>query len=494
MKLFNQTILLCFLTVTLALDACRKPSTQLPEREMPPTVAELAAEYKKILVAATDGWYVLYKPTAESESIAVKIKFEEDGKMKIISGLRNYHEEADAEYSFAGETILQIVFADNSVFGELTRTLNGFNKFKIVQQEDGSFSLKRADGFDNLSYALVEVNATNQQVLQAQIQAVLDQIAFEEEQERLTTEAREKIATLVEADPGYYWKSLLLENFGARLEAIDTTARTLTLAWPETGSSNAVSHTINYKPVPAGMALEPAITKDSYTIDTLKFGAFAGGSLEITSAGNAGAGKLGWMHVPPFPFQNAISGAPNTYTTADYFVRNGELPRFFGYTLDNMDIYYSPALQPYINELKDYFVTQGFKADELFRLQFYNNNYNGTTIPDDHAQRNQLQFLVRNSSGNSTWQVFHYDLQKLGPNHVSMVSFGTSGSSAAPYKEKVVAFMNEVFTTEGFTVVPVGRNSTSPSALQKIRLVSRKDSRIWLELLVNNTTLTIYFD
>ncbi|QEC42325.1 DUF4302 domain-containing protein [Pseudobacter ginsenosidimutans] len=494
MKLINQTILLCFLTVLLALDACRKPTTQLPEREMPPSVAELAAAYKKILVAATEGWYVLYKPTAESEGIAMKIKFEENGKVKIISGLRNYHEEADNEYSFAGETILQLVFADNSVFGELTRTVNGFNKFKIVQQEDGSFSLKRADGFDNLSYALVKVNTTNQQVLQSQIQAVLDQIAFEEEQERLTTEAREKIAALVEADPGYYWENLLLENFGARLEAIDTTARTITLAWPATGSSTAVSHTINYKPVPAGMALEPAITKDSYTIDTLKFGAFTDGSLEIISAGNAGAGKLGWMHVPPFPYQNAIAGAPNTYTTADYFVRNGELPRFFGYTLDNMDIYYSPALQPYIEDLKAYFVTQGFKADELFRLQFYNNNYNGTTIPDDHAQRNQLQLLIRNGAGTSTFQVFHYDLQKLGPNHVSMVSFGTSGSSAAPYKEKVVAFMNEIFTVEGFTVVPVGRNGTSASALQKLRLVSRKDSRIWLELLVNNTTLTIYFD
>lgn len=492
--MINHTILLCCFTSLLALAACRKPTTQLPERKMPISVAELAAEYRKQMVAAAEGWYMLYKPTADAEGIAVKFKFSENGKMKIISGLRNYHEESDADYSFAGEHILQIVFSDNSVFGELARTVNGFNKFKIAQQEDGSFVLKRADGFDNLSYSLVKVNTGNQQLLQAQIQAVLDQIAFEEEQERLTAEAREKIATLVQADPGYYWQNFLVDNFGARLEAIDTTARTITLAWPATASSTAQSHTIAYKPVPSGIALEPAIIKDIYKIDTLKFGSFTDGALEIISAGNAGAGKLGWMHVPPFPYQNAIAGAPNTYTTADYFVRHGELPRFMGYTLDNMDIYYSAALQPYIEDLKTYFVAQGFKADELLRLQFYNNNYNGTTIPDDHAMRNQLQLLVRNSAGATAFLVFYYDLQKRGPNHLSMVSFGTSGTSAAPYKEKVVAFMNEIFTAEGFTVVPVGRNGTSATALQKIRLVSRKDSRIWLELLVNNSTLTIYFD
>lgn len=494
MKGITRLLTILLMSGLWCVTACKRETTELPEKEMPPSVAELAAKYKEALVANAEGWYLLYKPVDTVDGIAIRIKFGQDDGLSILSGWRGYHEErTDAVFSFEGSYAPHLVFSENSVFGELARTLNGFNKFKIEQLDNGDFSLKRSDGYDNATFILTKVNAENTLVLNQQVQAVLDEIAYEAEMARLTAEAVQKLASLVESDPGYYFRNLLLDNFGAYLDQIDTTARSITLTWPSAGGAAGVSHTLAYRLVPGGMALNPVIVQGSYTIDTLKFGDFADGALEITAAGNAGAGKLGWMHVPAYPYQAAIAGAPATYTTADLFIRNNELPRFMGYTLDDMDIYYSPALQPYINDLKTYFDGQGFRASELFRLQFYNNNYNATTLPNDHATRNQLQLLVRNAAGTSTFQVFFYDLQKLGPDHVSMVSFGTSSTGSAPYKDKVVEFMNEVFTEEGFTVVPAGRNGTAPTALQKLRLVSRKDSRIWLELLANSPT-GIYFN
>jgi len=488
MKRINLYITCAWCAGMLVLAACKKVTTTLPPKPLPPAIDSLAVSYKALLTANTAGWYMLYQPSDAATATAIRIQFNQDNSTSIVAGLKGYHEEKnDGSYSFDGEYSLQLVFSDNTVFGELTRRWNGFNKFRITLLENGEFALRRADGFDNKTILLSKVTPAHTQVLNDQVQAIYGQIALE-------AATREKLQALIGAQPGYYFNNLLLENFGAYLEGIDTATNEITLKWRPEGSATAVSTTLHYDLFPGGITLEPAIHYGGYTIDSLYFGAFDDGAIEIVSSGNAGAGKLGWMHVPPYPYQTAITGAPAGYTTADFFIRHGELPRFYGYTLDDMDTYYSPALQPYIQDLKDYFVSQGFKADEIFRLQFYNNNYNGGSLPDDHATRNQLQLLVRNGAGSSTWQVFFYDLQQHGPNHVSMVSFGTSGSSSAPYKDKVVEFMNEIFTPEGFTVVPAGRNGTAATALQQLRLVSRKDSRIWILLLVANFPTPIYFD
>lgn len=488
MKRLNLYITYICCAGMLALAACKKATTTLPPRPLPPSLDSLAAHYKALLTGHTAGWYMLYQPSETAAATAIRIQFHQDNSTTIVAGLKGYHEEkTDGSYTFDGIYALQLVFSDNTVFGELSRRWNGFNKFKIELQENGEFALRRADGFDNTTILLSKATPTNTQLLNDQVQAIYEQVALE-------AATREKLKALIEAQPGYYFNNLLLENFGAYLEGIDSNTSEITLKWRPAGSTTESTTTLHYDFFPGGIKLEPAIQYGAYTIDSLFFGAFDDGAIDITAGGNAGAGKLGWMHIPPYPYQTAYTGAPAGYTTADFFIRHGELPRFFGYTLDDMDTYYSPALQPYIQDLKDYFVSQGFKADEVFRLQFYNNNYNSTTLPDDHATRNQLQLLVRNGAGSNTFQVFFYDLQKHGPNHVSMVSFGTTGSSAAPYKDKVVGFMNEIFTPEGFTVVPAGRNGTSATALQILRLVSRKDSRIWIQLLVANFPTPIYFD
>jgi hypothetical protein len=493
MKSFFHHLLIAGIICTISLLSCKKEKTHLPERELPESLEKQAAGYRSLLTSPQQGWFMLYQPNDSIEAIAIQIKFIDDNTISVLAGWRNYHEESGAlSYSFDGEYTLQIVFPENSVFGEITNELNGFNKFKIYLQDNGDFHLKRADGFDGKTIVLTQLNQENQLTLNHQIQLILDEIAYEEEMERLSTEAKEKLAAFISADPGYYFNNLMLENVGASFDHIDTANRKVTFSWRPNGATKQ-QQTFSYRIIPGGLLLQPSLVSGTYVIDTLQFGTFEDHKLQIISAGNAGQGHLGWMHTPPFEYQTAWTGPSETYTTADYFVRKEELPRFFGYTLDAVDLYYSEMLQPHLETLRSYFISQGFKADELLRLQFYNNNH-GSSFPDTHERRNQLQVFTRNAAGTNVWLVFYNDVEKVSANHVRLQSFGTANTAGAPHVEKVFEFMNTIFTEEGVTVVPAGRSGTGSTATQIIRLVSRKDSRYWVQLVVSNFTPSIYFD
>ncbi|MNR17825.1 hypothetical protein D3C85_1345110 [compost metagenome] len=71
-----------------------------------------------------------------------------------------------------------------------------------------------------------------------------------------------------------------------------------------------------------------------------------------------------------------------------------------------------------------------------------------------------------------------------------MITFngGTSTASAA-FLPDVQELMSVLFPVEGITVVPVRKSGSN----QILRLVSRKDSRIWVEILVSTPT-GIYFN
>lgn len=493
MKLFFRHISIAGIFCIISLLSCKKEKTILPERTLPEPLEQQAAGYRSLLTSHEQGWFMLYQPNDSTEAIAIRIKFVDDNNLSVLAGWRNYHEESDLlNYSFDGEYTLQIVFPENSVFGEITHALNGFNKFKIYLQDNGDFHLKRADGFDGKIIVLTKINQENQLALQHQIQLILDEIEYEKEMERLSTEAKEKLVALISADPGYYFNNLMLENVGASFDDIDTTNRTITFSWRPNGAIKQ-QQTFGYRIIPGGLLLQPSLVSGAYVIDTLKFGTFEENKLEIISAGNAGNGHLGWMHIPPFEYQTAWTGPSENYTTADYFVRKEELPRFFGYTLDAVNLYYSEKLQPHFETLRSYFISQGFKADELFRLQFYNNNH-GSSFPDTDEKRNQLQIFTRNAAGTNVWLAFYNDVEKISANHVRLQSFGTANTAGTPYVDEVFEFMNTIFTEEGVTVVPAGRSGTGATATQIIRLVSRKDSRYWIQLVVSNFTPSIYFD
>lgn len=480
----NSTYLRTLLLMALvSIMACKKEQTVLPQKEKPTPLNEIQASYKKALVAETNGWFISYQPTAQSEEIAIWMKFLENDSLILKAGYSEFHEEQHiGSYGFGGQVSTEILFSKNTLWATLEKDLNGSHKFKITLENDGTFKLRRADGFDDKFFILKKATAPDLQVLQQQIDVILGKIAYEREQQRLRLVAAGKLATLGADNVGFYFQNLTVDDFSAYWSELDTVAKKFTLKWKEgvTEKEGVFSYTL----VPNGIALNPKLQSGTVMIDTIKFDDYSDHQLAIASAGNAGAGSWGYKHVPAYPYQTAIAGAPAGYTTADLFIR-GELPRFFGYTLDDLNAYYSPALQAHREQLRQA-MSGTYVTGSVFRFQFYNHSDAGSTAAN---RLNSLQILTRNASNGSVFLPYYYDIQKKDANHVIITFNGGTSTASAPFLNAAQELMAVIFPPEGLTVVPVRKSGSN----QLLRLVSRKDSRIWVELLVSTPT-GIYFN
>lgn len=387
-------------------------------------------------------------------------------------------------YGFDGQVTTEIVFSNNTLWKQLELDHNGAVKFKITLQGDGTFKLRRADGFDDKTFILKKATAPDLAVLQGQINVVLAKIEAERELQRQRAIAGFKVVTLGVNNPGFYFQNFTAGNFSAYWSELDTVAKKFTLKWKEGVIEK--QGVFEYSLIPKGIALKPALVSGNITIDSIIFKEYTDYAIEIESAGNAGSGSWGHKHIPAYPFQNAIAGAASTYTTADLFIR-GELPRFLGYTLDDLDAYYSPALQVHRETLR-LAMSSAYVTTSVFRFQFYNYSMNatGTTAAN---RLNSLQILTRNAANGSVFLPYYYDIEKKDANHIVITFNGGTSTASSPFTIEVQALMAEIFPAEGLTVVPVRKSGNN----QILRLVSRKDSRIWVELLVSTPT-GIYFN
>ncbi len=473
------------LAALIFLGACKKEVTELPEKAKKQPLTEVQASYKKLLVEQTAGWYISYQPSDKVDPISVWMKFLETDSLTLLAGYPEFHiEQNEGSYSFGGQVTTEIVFSNNTLWKQLELAHNGAVKFKITLQEDGSFKLRRADGFDDKVFTLKKATSQDLAVLQGQVDVVLAKIEAERELQRQRLIAGFKVVTLGADEPGFYFKNFSAGSFSAYWSELDTIAKKVTLKWKEGVVEK--QGTFEYSLIPKGIALKPALVSGNITIDNIIFKEYTDHAIEIESAGNAGAGSWGHKHIPAYPFQDAISGAPRAnYSTADFFIR-GELPRFLGYTLDDIDAYYSPALQVYREKLKQAF-TATHDPSTLFRLQFYNYNMNanGTTAAN---VLNSLQILTKNAAGTNVFLPYYYTIQKRDANHVILTFNGGTSTASLPFKAAVEEFMEVLMPAEGLTIVPMRKTGTN----QFLRLVSRKDSRIWVELL--STPTGIYFN
>ncbi|MNK17956.1 hypothetical protein D3C87_361530 [compost metagenome] len=473
------------LAAVIFLVACKKQVTVLPEKEVKKPLTEIQASYKKLLVAQTAGWYISYQPSENVDPIAVWMKFLETDSLTLLAGYQEFHvEQNEGSYGFDGQVTTEIVFSNNTLWKQLELDHNGALKFKITPQEDGSFKLRRADGFDDKVFTLSKATPQNLAVLQGQIDVVLAKIEAERELQRQRLIAGFKVVTLGADKPGFYFQNFTAGNFSAYWSELDTIAKKFTLKWKEGVVEK--QGTFEYSLIPKGIALKPALVSGNVTIDNIIFNEYADHAIGIESAGNAGAGSWGHKHIPAYPFQTAIAGAATTYTTADLFIR-GELPRFFAYTLDDIDAYYSPALQVHREKLR-LAMSGTYVTSSVFRFQFYNYSMNdaGTTAAN---RLNSLQILTRNAANGSVFLPYYYEIEKKDANHVVITFNGGTSTASAAFLPDVQELMSVLFPVEGITVVPVRKSGSN----QILRLVSRKDSRIWVEILVSTPT-GIYFN
>ncbi len=442
---------------------CEKEKTVLPPREMSEEVSTIADRYNKILLAATDGWVLAYKPEQATDSTYIAMRFAEGLKVKMQAGYKGFHTEtSNLGYGFEGKFIPVIVFEDNSVFKPLAELYNGSQKFKISYVEAGGyFELTRSDGYDNQLFRLFKAGQRVNGLVAAQVQEILDQIEFEAEQERLSAHSRQKFRDFTEITSDFYFYNIKTDNFSAAINNIDTAERKITLTYKETTTSAPKSVTIGYNYYPKGIKLTSAITYGAVNVDALDFGDIGTTTLKIVKAGNAGAGEMGYMHEAPYGYTLSTN---RSLTLADYIVT--VFPNF----LQSSGVFsekaneHSESLRNYIEDNTDYSTANRFlyfiyaPTYTTASSSFYVGTHNATG-----AVGNFRFDAVFTSLGNNKFALNDLTKQVIpaaSPNILSRVS----------------EYLDAVSPSEGVIAVPY-----DTGAGYRLRLINSTDSRIWVE-------------
>lgn len=461
-----------FAVAVLLWTGCQKEKTVLPEREISEEVSDIADKYNKILVAAPDGWVIGYKPDNYDETVYVSMRFAVGQKVGMQSGYRNYHTlQNGLDYSYEGKHVPVIVFSENTVFATLAGLYNGSQKFKISYIEDGGyFELTRSDGYDNKTFKLEKASTANTAQLNEQIADVLAQIAYEEEQARLSEQTRLKIKSFVEISSDFYFYNIKTEHFSAAITKLDTTLRQLSLTYKESSISAPKSVTVGYTVYPKGIKLSPAISYGNVLVDEIELGDLTNPVLDIVKAGNAGAGKMGYMHEAPYAYTNVSN---RTETIAQLLYYNSRESNNFLYTTLPDSLYSQQALI-HREQLRQKVVSElGHYTDTRFNFQLY---FPPIAIPATNSM--SLQVTARNAANSAnTFYALYLSLEeeKLKDNVLKFALNGNASASTAGIRTDCEALFSALFPEEGVTVVPYRVGTTT-----RFKLVSKKDSRIWV--------------
>ncbi|WP_293300415.1 DUF4302 domain-containing protein [Pedobacter sp. UBA4863] len=446
-RLFTMIFLL-----SIGLMACEKQIENIIPVEVG-GLPELQAKYKQQLVASTDGWVIDYVPVAGQGSIAIWLKFNADGTANIITDYNGFtSEQTNIRYRLGGVYAPELIFETYSAWHAIAENMGGAFEFTISFNTDGSASLKTING--TVKHTLKKATAASKADVIAKIAVV-------------------NLIENFNKNASGYFKNLMLTNISAFFE-LNPSARTIKLTWLDAGG-NTVSEQFTYSNVANGIALNKPWKPLNLQVDVIKFGQASTNEMTITEAGNAGTGKIAVDHVPAFPYHG----------TADYFIQQNGAVRFYAYTLATGSDYYSPALEVEFQKLKS-----KFSGATTFLSQLYNHN---GTAPNF---TNSIQFRYVMPAGStlhdgssSGWIPYYYNLTKLDESHVVVTPTGTTNNLGTPFLADVNAFLSYIFPPEGVTIVPYGR----AGALQRIRLVSRKDSKYYMMVTVS-TPAGVYID
>lgn len=459
--------------------ACAKSESPLPPRETSPQVEEVAQSYTQILTDASEGWILAYRPDQLDEPLYFHLVFRDSATVDIRAGYRGYHTlHAGVEYRFEGKYVPILAFADESVFAELADKFNGASTFKVyLDEESQTFEWARADGYDATRSLLRKADDASLARLQNQIDIVLAQIAAEEEHERLSAETRLKLEAFARLESSFYFYNIITDRFSAEIRSFDAEARSITMTYKETPASPPTTVNVHYRIFPEGIVLQPSISVGSVRVDTIALGELDGHTLEITRAGDAGSGRMGYMHVPAFAY---TSTANRNLTLVDWLLEPaqqnsaGSGTGLFMYTA-HADTHYSDSLNFYRSIFGDYIDSSIDHAVASTRLvhQIY--------FPENPATSRNIQISTHRDTGGNLFFLYGINWEKnpVAPGGLK-VSLATPSSSVVPHRDAFETYLKQQFPEDGVTVVPVIVGTTL-----RLRLVSRQDSQFWAEYILN---------
>lgn len=475
-------IYIIFTAIIILITACKKETTKLPEREIPPKVSELVEQYLDLLVEESKGWVFEYELEELDEPVYMHLAFNSESEMDILSGLRGYHTlQKDIAFSFEGEYTPVLVIEGDNVFNELREKYNGSIKFKMtLNEEDNTFHLVRSDGFND---QVLDLKPANEELLARvnnQVDSILAQIEYEKEQEKLLAETKERIKDFIEIDSDFYFYNFTIGDFSATLNSFDTVERVISLTYKETPTSTPSSLKLDYTVLPEGIELSPGLAVGTDSIYTLQMDGFIyEDSLDpskptsIAISSNGQEGMMGYAHIAPYSF---TSTSDRSTSIADWiFAGEQQNAGLFLYSTD-ADELYSELVNEQRKEFKEYFNTEVENAMATTRL------VNQIYFPVNQSSSRNIQISTRNGAETGN-RFFLYNLDisdnPLEPNVIT-IDLTTPSLSVEPYVDAFDDYLLSQLPPEGVSVVPVIVGTTL-----RIRLVSRKDSRYWVEYILN---------
>lgn len=264
------------------------------------------------------------------------------------------------------------------------------------------------------------------------------------------------------------------------MNSFDTVERVISLTYKETPTSTPSTLKLDYTVLPEGIELSPGLVAGADSIYTLSLDEFIyEDSLDpskptsIAISSNGQEGMMGYAHITPYSF---TSTSDRSTSIVDWMLAGEQQNAgLFLYSTD-ADELYSELVNEQREEFKEYFNTEVENAMATNRL------VNQIYFPVNQSSSRDIQISTRNGTetGNRFF-LYNLDISDNPPEpNVITIDLTTPSLSVEPYVDAFDDYLLSQLPPEGVSVVPVIVGTTL-----RIRLVSRKDSRYWVEYILN---------
>src|SRR5690606_29647477 len=178
-------------------------------------------------------------------------------------------------------------------------------------------------------------------------------------------------------------------------------------------------------------------------------------------------------HEAPYPYTLTTNRA---VSNADWIVDPAQRIGLLLYTA-HAEEYYSD----WVNQDRDIF--GGYLDNNVPDVKSSTRLVNQIYLPASSSANIQIS-THKQSGGGNLFFLYRFDFEKIQTkNSAIQVTFTDPSSTVLPHKAAFDEYLNNQFPAEGVTIVPVLAGTTL-----RFRLVSIKDSRYWVEYVINSAT------
>ncbi len=399
-------IIISTLFFAILLFSCGKEENpnQIPDDL--PRFNELKASYRTILASTEYGWKTTYRPSINSGSFNILMKFHSNGTVSILSDMSKYAiSTQNAYYDVKGSTYPELVFETFCVWHQLYEVADGDFQFRIISIDENKVELNKVNS-SNKDPEIIFTKASSADYGQMSKIQGMDQLLY-----NFYTGENE------------YFKIVQFEEFNVRgLIDFDFDRHQVFLHYQDTYGETS-SLLLNYSYDENGIIFEDRVNIAGKIVSRFNISQ-TGDTILNLSGSQLNDGIIYTTDLPDFEFKGAIDNF-NQYS--------------FFYIAD-----YSPSLAALNEEIQN--------AGEFVIAQIYHNY-----LLSSGQIYNALTFLIFDETGDHDFYGFHINqFLKLGEDRLRFQWSGGRDQNISNelfeiLKNYILFFFNQM----GFKIIPM---------------------------------------